>query len=168
MKVRSLFTNKVIYIFVLITCFLEWNIEVVKSKESGTNKLCEVVPEANTYEIITQNTISQTELTIPSLWWRKQQLDPQGAIIINWQAYKKDRIIDLIVIGQQWNSLDYIKRYSIINDFGTIAREYQYNLRIISERKVCLATYNCQFDFNPDRCQIDFEFLGRSILEKGN
>ena len=168
-KLRSLFTNRVIYIFILITCFFSSNIVRAESeKESSSARLCQFVPETNESEIITKATISKTGLTIPSLWWRKKQLDPDGAIIINWKAYTNDKIIDLIVEQQQWNFLDYIQRYNIINDFGTLAREYQYNLRVISDRQVCLATYICEFDLKPHRCEIDLEFLGGSILERTN
>ena len=162
-KLQSLFINRVIYIFILITCFFGSKIVIAK-EENSSNTLCQVIPKIDRSEIISQNTISETGLTIPSLWWRKQQIDPKGAIVINWKAYTNEKIIDLIVDRQRWNFIDYIKRYNIVNDFGTVAREYKYNLRIINDRQTCLGTYTCDFNKNFDRCKIDFKSFNGSVF----
>lgn len=116
--------------------------------------------------IVTDQTISETGLTIPSLWWAKEQFDPfAGRLINNWIAYQKEGRIDMVVNRQLWSILDYMKRYRFIHQFGTIAREYKYNLRIFNQNKRCLATYTCNFNTMPNQCQINFEPSGRTGLQ---
>ena len=108
--------------------------------------------------IINDETISETGLTIPSLWWAKEQFDPFGGKLIkNWLAYQQERRIDVLVNRQLWSLLDYIKRYRFVNQMGTVAREYGYNLRIFNQQKKCLATYTCDFTTIAPQCRIDFE-----------
>ncbi len=104
--------------------------------------------------IIRANTPSQTKMTIPSLWWAVEQFDPlDGKLVTNWQAYQTQKAINLIVDNRFWRNLDYIDKYSFVNKFGTVAREYHYNLNIISQQQDCLATYTCNQNEN---CDINF------------
>lgn len=112
--------------------------------------------------VITADTISQTGITTPSLWWAEEQYDPfEGKLIDNWIAYPNERRIDLVVNRQLWTLLDYLKRYSFVNQLGTVARGYQYNLRVFNQQKQCLAIYTCNFSTAPDQCEIDFDPSGR-------
>jgi hypothetical protein len=116
--------------------------------------------------IVTDRTISQDHLTVPSLWWAKEQFDPYGnRTIVNWLAYRDRQRIDLIVNRQLWSLLNYVERYRLVNKFGTTAREYGYNLRIFDRQKKCLVTYSCDFKTTPNQCQIDFEPSGRAGLQ---
>jgi len=160
---KLLSIKRVIYIFIVITCF--FSSKIVTAEPKNSERLCQI-PKSDRNKVITQETISETGLTIPSLWWRKQLLDPEGEIIINWQAHTDLKVVYLTVNRKQWNSLDYIQRYKIVNNFGTVARQYQYNLGIISDRKICLATYNCDFSLKPNRCQINFKPFNQSLLER--
>jgi hypothetical protein len=123
-------------------------------------------PEGN---IITAKTISQQGLTIPSLWWAQEQFDPFGGrLITDWIAYPNQRRIDLVVNRQLWSLLNYVDRYRFVNKFGTVAREYKYNLRIFDRQNKCLVTYACNFQVSPNRCEIDFEPSGKTGLEVDN
>ncbi len=109
-------------------------------------------------EVITDETISETGMIIPSLWWAKEQFDPFGGKMIdNWLAYQRERQIDIVVNRQLWTLLDYMQRYRFVNQFGTVAREYKYNLRVFNQQKKCLATYICNFSTIPPQCKIDFD-----------
>lgn len=107
--------------------------------------------------IISANTPSQTEITTPSLWWAVEQFDPlDGKLVTNWQAYQTQKVINLIVNNRFWRNLDYIDKYSFVNKFGTVAREYDYNLNIINQQQDCLATYTCNPNGNSKNCEINF------------
>jgi hypothetical protein len=101
---------------------------------------------------VTATTISQTRLTIPSLWWMKEQYAAQeqfgDKLIENWVAYPSQEgrpsRVDLIVNRQLWSLLDYLQRYSFVHDFGA-ARDYGYNIRIFDRRANLLAAYTCNF-----------------------
>lgn len=101
--------------------------------------------------VITANTISQTGPTIPSLWWAKEQFG--GKLLNNWIAYPgtdgNPRRIDLLVNQQVWSLLNYLERYTFIDHFGTVARDYGYSTRIFNQQQTLLAAYICNFDQLP-------------------
>lgn len=124
-------------------------------------------PLSNRY-VITANTISQSDLTVPSLWWAREQFASQ--LLENWIAYPADGTnagrIDLIVNRRLWSSLDYLQRYEFVNRFGTVGRDYGYNIRVFNYRQELLATYTCEFTVTP-QCQIDYlSTTGRSGLQR--
>lgn len=104
---------------------------------------CPVLPE-----VVTVNTICQSRLTIPSLWWAKEQFG--GRLLENWLAYaeegSKPRRIDLVVNPQVWSLLNYVERYAFTNHFGSSARSYRYNTRIFNRQGGFLAAYTCDFN----------------------
>ena len=107
-------------------------------------------------DVVTADTISQNELTIPSLWWAKEQF---GAMVLdNWLAYPTDGAnaarVDLVVNQQNWSLLDYLERYEFVNHFGSVARDYGYNVRVFNHQKELLATYTCDFSNSPRLCNI--------------
>jgi hypothetical protein len=107
--------------------------------------------------LVTEQTISSQGLTVPSLWWAKEQFDPfKGRLIINWFAYPQLKQIDLFVNWQLWTILDYLQRYRLIDKIGTVAREYGYALRVFNQQKQCLATYKYNSYTNPPKWEIDF------------
>jgi hypothetical protein len=107
---------------------------------------------------IAADSIAPKGITIPSLWWAKEQFDPfAGKLIINWLAYPQQQRIDLLVNWQLWTLLDYLKRYRFINNFGTIAREYGYNLRIFNQQNECLAIYRYNSHLNPPQWEIQVD-----------
>jgi hypothetical protein len=108
--------------------------------------------------LITANTISATEVTIPSLWWAKEQFNEVGGKLINnWIAYQDQdkKRIDMVVNAQLWTLLDYLERYRFVNKFGTVARDYQYNVRVFNQQGERLATYTCDYTPELPVCKLD-------------
>jgi hypothetical protein len=107
--------------------------------------------------VSTANTLSQGKMSTPSLWLEKHNLASQ--LLDNWIAYPpKDTEparVDLVVNQEVWSSLDYLDRYSFINHFGNVARNYGYNVRVFNYQKELLATYTCNFSTSPAACGIE-------------
>ncbi len=109
---------------------------------------------------ISATTISATGLTLPSLWWIRDQYAAQEEsgerLIDNWIAYpsRSDRPgrVDFVVNRQFWSLFDYLQRYSFIHEFGTAASGYGYNIRVFDSRGNFLAAYTC--DFTPYLSQL--------------
>lgn len=114
--------------------------------------------------VITSDTISQNKLTSPSLWWAKEQFG--GKLLDNWLAYPASGTIagriDLVVNRENWSLLNYLERYEFVNHFGTVARDYGYNVRVFNYQKELLATYTCNFSTNPRLCNIQVEAAGKA------
>ncbi|MEO1186234.1 MAG: hypothetical protein AAFX46_16825, partial [Cyanobacteria bacterium J06636_27] len=107
--------------------------------------------------IITADTISQQQLTVPSLWWAQEQSEKK--LLENWIAYPPENSqagrVDLIVNEQIWNDvLVGVERYSFVNRLGTVARSYGYNVRVFNDEKELLATYTCNLNLNNPLCNI--------------
>jgi len=106
-------------------------------------------------EIVSASNPSQTEHTIPSLWWAVEQFDSlEGNLVTTWQANRTTQVIDIIVNQRNWRSLEDIARYSFVNRMGSVARDYQYQLRVLNQQQNCLAIYVCDFDIDPAKCYI--------------
>lgn len=101
------------------------------------------IPEGGA--ISTDQTISQTELTIPSLWWAREQFGSK--LLEHWIAYNEAegvlRRVDLVVNQQVWNSLDYIDRYAFLSQMGTVARDFGFNTRVFNQDQELLGVYYC-------------------------
>jgi hypothetical protein len=97
-------------------------------------------------DVITADSISRTNSTIPSLWLTQEQLDKNQKLVSNWLAYLDRKYIDVIVNPQFWNNLDYTERYNFISRYGITAQRNGYNVRIFnrkfSEQKPIVA-YTC-------------------------
>lgn len=116
--------------------------------------------------VITSDTISQNKLTIPSLWWAKEQFG--GKLLDNWLAYPASGAIvgriDLVVKRENWSLLNYLERYEFVNHFGTVARDYGYNVRVFNYQKELLATYTCNYSTNPHLCNSNVEATGKARI----
>ena len=121
--------------------------------EQGTNP--QPFPTRPSGSVVTATTISQTQLTRPSLWWADEQFGEK--LLNNWCAYPNERQIDLIVNRQIWSLLTYLQRYAFVNHFGTVARDFQYNLRVFNQQKTPLATYTCNFSATPVSCDLKID-----------
>lgn len=115
-----------------------------------------------TDNIITADTISQQQLTVPSLWWAQEQ--SENKLLDNWIAYPANNAqpgrVDLIVNEQVWNALEGIERYSFVNRLGTVARTYGYNIRVFNYEKEPLASYTCNLNLQTPLCSIDMNSTG--------
>ncbi|PSO47122.1 MAG: hypothetical protein BRC33_13485 [Cyanobacteria bacterium SW_9_44_58] len=161
-------------LFQIIPCVsLIWtNLATVAVAQSfENNPTCEITPsdefqtgfqiqalDTEEENIVSALTPSVTEMTIPSLWWAVEQFNPlDGKLVTNWEANKTTKVIRLIVNNRFWRTLDYIDRYSFVNKFGTMAREYNYNLKVITQQKDCLALYTCNWKETSPNCRIEFD-----------
>ncbi len=102
---------------------------------------------------VTDQTISQANLTTPSFWWARDQISAQpqfgGKLLDSWlacpgQADRTNRV-DFIVNQQVWSLLDYLDRYDFVQQIGTVASGYGYNMRVFSRQGGLLAAYTCDF-----------------------
>ncbi len=108
----------------------------------------------NRTDIVTADTLSARAMTIPSLWWTRDQFPPK--LIINWIAERERQQIYLLVNDRAWNKLDYFDRYRVLSKFGRVAHDYGYNLKICSSQKILLAQYLCPAQIRPiDNSQLD-------------
>ena len=120
--------------------------------------------------VVTADTISQTHLTVPSLWWRQEQTDSDAAygskLIVNWLAYpnngNRPGRVDLVVNRQFWSLLDYLDRYAFIHAFGKAARDYGYNVRVFDGRATLLGASTCDFSAININALQDSQVFGRS------
>jgi hypothetical protein len=106
--------------------------------------------------IITAKTIHPQKLTVPSLWWVKENSENQ--LLANWIVYPVSKTepprVDLIVNQQVWGVLDYLERYGFVNRLGSIASQSGYNIRVFDDQKEPLATYTCNFPQSPASCRL--------------
>lgn len=107
--------------------------------------------------VVRRDTISQTGLTEPSLWWVADQFG--GKLLETWLAYPQKRRIDLVVNRQLWSLRDYLERYEFVNHMGLVARSHRYDLRVFDRQQpdLVLAAYTCLFDIEPVICTVDLE-----------
>jgi len=106
--------------------------------------------------IITAKTIDPQKLTVPSLWWAKE--NSENKLLDNWIAYPASQTepprADLIVNQQIWGLLDYLEKYVFVNRLGSLASKSGYNIRIFNYQKEPLATYTCNFPQSPASCRL--------------
>ncbi|MBD2384966.1 hypothetical protein [Cylindrospermum sp. FACHB-282] len=106
--------------------------------------------------VITADTVNPETLTVPSLWWAKE--NSENKLLDNWIAYpaseKEPARVDLIVNQQIWSLLDYVERYDFVNRLGSVSRNFGYNVRVFNYQQEFLATYTCNFSTSPELCRI--------------
>jgi hypothetical protein len=115
--------------------------------------------------VVTKDTISQTELTLPSLWWAHEQFG--NKLLENWLAYPDKRRVDLVVSRQRWGLMDYLQRYEFVNHMGTVVRPDGYNLRVFNRQDPTLpiAAYTCNFNVSPPACRIEIGIVRPSLQD---
>ncbi|MBF2000890.1 MAG: hypothetical protein IGS38_09255 [Synechococcales cyanobacterium M58_A2018_015] len=98
--------------------------------------------------VITPNTISQDDLTVPSLWWTQEQFG--GELLNFWLAFPgtdgTPPRVELLVNPQVWNNYNYMQRYAFLNQFGTAGKDFGYSTRVFNLRGELLGAYICDFD----------------------
>lgn len=105
---------------------------------------------------ITESSISQTHLTIPSFWWLRDEIAAQAEfgrrLIDGWLACPEQNSqwnrVDFLVNQQVWSLLDYLERYEFVQRLGTVASEYRHNVRVFDRQGTLLASYTCALDSN--------------------
>lgn len=106
---------------------------------------------------------SAEAMTLPSLWWNRDSLTPRlggRRLVQSWISYEiKDSampVVDVLINPQMWSVLTYNERFAVLNQFGTAARDFGYNLRFFqgnarSYRMVGL--YACEFGAQPGEAE---------------
>ncbi|PSB03991.1 hypothetical protein [Merismopedia glauca] len=127
----------------------------------------------NRKDVLRGDRISATTIQVPSLWWTKEQFDPfSGRLINNWLIYTQaqglERRVDILVNFQLWGLLDYIERYTLVNKFGTVGREYGYNIRVFNGQKELLAAYTCNLPAERPICNLWIEPSAQDSLQRGS
>lgn len=101
---------------------------------------------------VTETTPSPSTLTLPSLWWVRDQVAAQplfgNKLIEKWLACAglnaNSPQVDILVNTQLWTLLTYWERYEVVHRLGTVAIGYGYNLRVFNRQQAVLATYQCE------------------------
>lgn len=89
-------------------------------------------PEALAERGFTSNHFaSQQRSTQPSLWWARTRFG-QANLIQDWLINAEAKQMNLIVDRTQWSTLNYVGKYRVVHQFGTIARRQGYELRIFN------------------------------------
>lgn len=111
-----------------------------------------------------QPPLSQTKPSLPSLWLADNFFGEE--ILNTWFVNSDDTWVILIVNSLIWRRQDYLAHYQFVNHFGTVARQYGYNLKVCQIlRKKPIAAYICDFETAPLNCRIELESrFGSSFL----
>jgi hypothetical protein len=93
--------------------------------------------------------------TLPSFWWNRDALaDRLGGrrLVQSWISYEIEdssmAVVDVMVNPQMWSVLNYNERFAVLNQFGTAARDFGYNLRFFqgnARNYRLVGLYACEF-----------------------
>ncbi|NEO84434.1 MAG: hypothetical protein F6J87_09295 [Spirulina sp. SIO3F2] len=126
---------------------------------------CSLDPELltlNTPQALTERGLtsarltSQARSTQPSLWWARTRFG-QDDLVLDWLIDSKAQHMNLIVDRARWSNLNYVGQYRVVHQFGTIAREQGYELRIFNTQPKCLAVYDCETIEQHQTCKVDMQ-----------
>ncbi len=111
-----------------------------------------------------QPPLSQTKPSIPSLWLTQDFFGRE--LLETWFVNPADTWVILVVNQLTWQRQEYMDIYKFINHFGSVAREYGYNLQICQpSQKKPLAAYFCDFETAPLNCHVEIQSrFGRSFF----
>ncbi len=109
----------------------------------------------------TMNDVSREGLTIPSLWWSREQL--AYPVLEDWVVSPETQQVDLLVNRQVWSFMGYLERYGFVNRVGTAAQDFGYNIRVFNRQQELLAIYNCNTGGQSCRVWIDTAGKGGSL-----
>lgn len=83
------------------------------------------------------HTPSEVDLSLPSLWWIRDQLPRrlgERRLVLAWAAYRlnqsSNQMVDVFLDSQIWNVLNTYERYAVLNQFGSAAKDSGYQLRL--------------------------------------
>ena len=110
---------------------------------------------SSSWPTVTQADTSLFDPTLPSLWWSRDQVyDGWGGyrLIREWRAFRSESadaaIIDIQLDPQYWSRLEYLPQYALLNQLGTTAMGYGYQLRLYSSISL-VGMYTCDFSNMP-------------------
>lgn len=110
----------------------------------------------NKYSELPLPPLSQTQLSIPSLWLAIELFGEN--ILEHWYVYENTNWIVLLINKASWLNMNYLDKYQLVHQFGTVAGKYRYNIQFChpSQNKP-LAVYFCDYTNNISDCFIDLD-----------
>jgi hypothetical protein len=104
----------------------------------------------------TDDDVSQTEFTQPSLWWSVRELGER--LIPDWIVYPTAHRVDFTIDPQRWNWMNYFERYTLMTQLAYVLRPNGYDFRIFDPQQpdTPIASYTCEFAMTPPTCQVQF------------
>lgn len=113
-------------------------------------------PEPCTADCVfyTDDDISQTSFTQPSLWWSVRELGER--LIPEWVVYPVEQRVDFTIDPQRWNWMNYFERYTLMTQLAYVLRPNHYDFQIFDPQQPDLpvASYTCEFAIAPPACQL--------------
>ncbi len=87
-------------------------------------------------------------------------------ILHTWFVDSGDSWVILVVNQLIWQEREYIDHYKFVNHFGSVARQYGYNLQICQpSQKKPVAAYFCDWETAPLNCHIEIDSrFGQSLF----
>ncbi|WP_163659954.1 hypothetical protein [Adonisia turfae] len=145
-------------------------------------------PRTDDGAIATDDNPSPEHFSIPSLWWQQQVVGEaiNSRLIDSWRAYGNTNLdsgasiqtegstphVDIIVNGQLWPLLNYLERYSLINQFGESTKDYGYQLRVFTGNRL-VGLHVCDFSdrnaatneatYTP-QCVVELNYFGQGAI----
>ncbi len=108
-------------------------------------KVLQLLEAQPTAPLINSTTPSQSELSIPSVWWAEELFG--GNLVIHWLAYPRtdrgERQVNVIVSPERWARYSYLQRYAFVYHFGTVLQQDDSQLLVQNIRGELLAAYIC-------------------------
>ncbi|MEL7331716.1 MAG: hypothetical protein AAFN12_05680 [Cyanobacteria bacterium J06560_2] len=114
----------------------EVSLREVRSQLTNLDQLPLFLPELRGGLTAADDQLSSTQTSDPSFSWIRDQVGSRlGSVtfIEQWKAYETHeglRYVDVVVNENQWNRLNYFSRYGFVLQFGAVAQENRYHLRI--------------------------------------
>jgi hypothetical protein len=128
-------------------------------------------------------TILQERLSLPSLWWTRDQyaarLSLGKKLIGSWLICPKTnnapQHVQMLLNAQIWSLLEYFDRYEFLHQFGTVTSTKGYDLWIYSDETPVLAAYVCDYQAVstklPCKLELNASFSGKrgdEVFPTGN
>ncbi len=139
---------------ILLIIYLTGNWSFLAVKPSLANRVSVCPPDK--YSELPLSPLSQTQLSIPSLWLAIELFG--GNILEHWYVYENTNWIVLLINKASWLSMNYLDKYEFVHQFGTAAGKYRYNIQFChpSQNKP-LAIYFCDYTNDIADCFIDLD-----------
>jgi len=140
--------------------------EAARSQLTNLDALPLFLPPSVGQLVAASDQLSSTDISKPSLSWIRDQVGKRygsDRLVTQWHAYRVSFLlapsvagpldyVDVIVDEQIWGLLSYFERYAFIAQFGTVAKEYGYHLRVFHTGDVF--NYSDQQSSDSDRLVI--------------
>lgn len=116
------------------------SMEDARAKLSDLDAFPLFLPASVGQLVASSEQLSPTDMSEPSLSWIRDQVGHRygsDRLVTQWQAYQLDAqsrdalfYVDVVVDEQFWGLLSYFERYAFMTQFGGVAQQYGYHLRV--------------------------------------